>query len=68
MDESDLQCAKHEDPRISTFRGISIAFSDKCENASGSSRINCEFDSNEIDERVSHFERYETQEFNIFMM
>jgi hypothetical protein len=44
---------KHDDPRISTFRGISIDSSDKLENADDSIRINREFDSNEIDESDS---------------
>jgi hypothetical protein len=50
MDESDSQDAKHDDPRISTFRGISIDSSDESENASDSIRINREFVSNEMDE------------------
>jgi hypothetical protein len=40
IDESDLQDEKHDDPRISTFRGISIDSSDDFENADDSIRIN----------------------------
>jgi hypothetical protein len=54
IDESDLHPQKHDDPRISTFRGISIESSDENEKASESIRINREFDSNEIDESDSH--------------
>jgi hypothetical protein len=50
MDESDLQFEKQNDPRISTFRGISIDLSDDPSNAHDSIRINREFDSNEMDE------------------
>jgi hypothetical protein len=50
IDESDLQDEKHDDSRISTFRGISIDLSDDRENACDSIRCNREFDSNEIDE------------------
>jgi hypothetical protein len=60
IDESDLQCEKHSDPRISTFRGIKIDWSDENENASDSIRVKCEFDSNAIDESdwqdEKHFE------------
>jgi hypothetical protein len=34
-DESDLRNEEHDDPRISTFRGISIDGSDDFRNASG---------------------------------
>jgi hypothetical protein len=50
IDESDLQSRKHDDPRISTFRGISIDPSDEHSNISDSIRFNREFDLNEIDE------------------
>jgi hypothetical protein len=53
-DKSDLQNAKHCDPRISTFRGIMIDLSDDDENADDSIRVNCEFDSNVIDESELH--------------
>jgi hypothetical protein len=36
IDESDPQFKKQNDPRISTFRGISIDLSDDCRNASDS--------------------------------
>jgi hypothetical protein len=49
MDESDSQDEKHDDPRISTFRGISIDSSDEYENASDSIRVNPDPDSNDTD-------------------
>jgi hypothetical protein len=49
IDESDLQCEKHLDRRISTFRGIMIDLHDDDENAENSIRVNREFDSNVID-------------------
>jgi hypothetical protein len=48
IDESDLQNEKHEEPRIWTVEGIKIDWSDENENAFDSIRVNCEFDSNEI--------------------
>jgi hypothetical protein len=42
-DQSDLQHEKHDDPRFSTSRGISIDSSDDHENASDSIRSNREF-------------------------
>jgi hypothetical protein len=50
IDESDLQCEKQDDPRISTFMGIMIDLSDENENARNSIRVKCEFGSNVIDE------------------
>jgi hypothetical protein len=50
INESDLQKAKHVDPRISTFLGIKIDSSDEYEKTSDSIRVECEFDSNVIDE------------------
>jgi hypothetical protein len=58
IDESDLQFEKHFDPRISTFLGIKIDWSDENENASDSIRVKCEFDSNVIDESDSQFEKH----------
>jgi hypothetical protein len=49
IDESDLQDEKHDDPRISTFRGISIDLTDDSRNAKDSIRINPEHNSNEND-------------------
>jgi hypothetical protein len=54
IDESDLQFLKHSDPRISTFRGISIDSSDEHEKANNSIRVNREFDSNESSESDLH--------------
>jgi hypothetical protein len=50
IDESDLQCEKQCDPRISTFFGIIMNWIDKDENAPDSIRVKCEFDSNVTDE------------------
>jgi hypothetical protein len=50
IDESDLQFKKQFEPRISTFFGIKIDWSDDPENAPDSIRVNGEFDSNVIDE------------------
>jgi hypothetical protein len=59
IDESELQPKKHNDPRISTFRGISIDRSDDSRNAFDSIRINREFDSNEIDESDLQCEKHD---------
>jgi hypothetical protein len=50
IDESDSQCEKQLDPRIPTFFGIKIDWSDEDENTPDSIRIKCEFDSNVINE------------------
>jgi glucan biosynthesis protein len=50
---------KIDEPRISTFRGISIDSSDEYENAYDSIRINFEFDSNEIDESDLQNEKHD---------
>jgi hypothetical protein len=50
IDESESQCAKQYDPRISTLRGITIDESDDLSNACHSIRVKCESDSNVIDE------------------
>jgi hypothetical protein len=44
-----LQIEKHDEQRISTFRGISMDGSEDFENANDSIRFNLGFDSNEID-------------------
>jgi hypothetical protein len=54
IDESDLQDEKQFDPRISTFLGIKIDWTDEYENTDDSIRVKCEFDSNVIDESDSH--------------
>jgi hypothetical protein len=54
MDESDRHDEKHDDPRFSTFRGISIELSDENKNAFDTIRVNREFDSNKIDESDLH--------------
>jgi hypothetical protein len=48
---------KQFDPRISTFFGINIDSIDEDENADDPIRVNCEFDSNEIDETDSQSKR-----------
>jgi hypothetical protein len=50
MEESDVQPEKHNEQRISTFRGITIDSSDDDEKAFDSIRVNLELDSNVIDE------------------
>jgi hypothetical protein len=49
IDQCDLQDEKHDDPRISAFRGILIHSSNEPENASNSIRFNSECQSNEIE-------------------
>jgi hypothetical protein len=51
-DNSDKE--KHGDPKISTFRGISIDRSDDHRNANDSIRLSREFDSNKSDEDNVH--------------
>jgi hypothetical protein len=46
IDESDLQCEKHFDPRLSTLLGIKIDSSDEDENAADSICVNRDLDSN----------------------
>jgi hypothetical protein len=57
-DERNSQNEKHCDPRISTFRGITIDCSDDSRNVDDSIRVNCEFDSNVIDESDLQFEKH----------
>jgi hypothetical protein len=57
IDESNSQFEKHPDPRISTFLGIMIDWSNDRENASDSIRVKHEFDSNVIDENDSQYEK-----------
>jgi hypothetical protein len=59
IDERELQYEKHDDPRMSTFRGISIDSSNKDENIFESIRVSREFDSNEIDEIDSQPEKHD---------
>jgi hypothetical protein len=54
IDESDRQDEKHDEPRISKFRGIKIDVSEESENIDDSIRCNRESDSNDIDESDSH--------------
>jgi hypothetical protein len=67
IDESDLQYAKHPDPRISTFIGIKIDWSDENENPSDSIRVKCEFDSNVIDESDPHDEKHFDPRISTFL-
>jgi hypothetical protein len=50
IDESDSQHEKQPDPKISTFLGIKIDWSDEDKNANDSIRVNRELFSNVIDE------------------
>jgi hypothetical protein len=67
IDKSDLQNEKHDEPRISTFLGITIDSSDDSENAFDSIRVKCEFDSNEIDESDSQSEKHSDPRISIFL-
>jgi hypothetical protein len=49
-DDSDLQCEKHFEQRISTLNGIKIDSSADFDKTDDSIRVNREFDFNEIDE------------------
>jgi hypothetical protein len=62
---SDSQSKKHDEPRISTLRGILIDSSDEDENASDSIRVNREFDSNEIDVSDLHPEKHDEPRISI---
>jgi hypothetical protein len=56
IDDNDTP--KNAEPSMNrTFRGIIIAGSDESENASGSIRVKCEFDSNVMDEIDSQYEK-----------
>jgi hypothetical protein len=59
---------KHFDPRISTFRGIKIDWSDEDENASDSIRVKCESDSNVIDESELQYEKHFNSRISIFRL
>jgi hypothetical protein len=50
-----------------TFRGITIDSSDENENADDSIRVNCEFDSNEIDESDLQSEKHDEQRISTFL-
>jgi hypothetical protein len=55
---SDSHHEKHEEPRISTLRGIIIDWNDEYENALDSIRVNREFDSIEIQWNCVCFQTY----------
>jgi hypothetical protein len=65
IDESDSHHEKHDEPRISTPRGITIDSSDEYANTLESIRVNREFDSNEIDESELHDEKHEEPRISI---
>jgi hypothetical protein len=65
IDESDSHPRKHDDPRISTFRGITIDRSGEYENASESIRVNRESVSNVIDESDRHCEKHDDPRISI---
>jgi hypothetical protein len=48
IDENKGQLQKHPAPRISTFLGIMIDWSDEHENTDDLIRVKCEFDSNRM--------------------
>jgi Flp pilus assembly protein TadD len=66
MNESNLQQQKHDNPRTSTFRGISIERRNEYENAYDSIRISCEMDSNENDESDRHIENADDPRMSTF--
>jgi hypothetical protein len=66
MDESDVQYEKHFEQRISTLDGITIDLNGKYKNRDDSSRVNREFDSNEIDESDSQSEKHDEQRISTF--
>jgi hypothetical protein len=67
IDESDLKFEKHSDPRISTFLGIKIDWSDEYEHALDSIRVKCEFHSNLIGESDLQFEKHFEQRIPTFL-
>jgi hypothetical protein len=67
IDESDLQCEKYFDPRISTFLGIKIDSSDDSENVSDSIRVKCEFDSTVINKSDIQHEKQDEPTISIFL-
>jgi hypothetical protein len=67
IDESDLQFQKQFQPRISTFRGITIDSSDEPANTNDSIRVKCEFDSNVIDERNLQYEKHFDRRISTFL-
>jgi hypothetical protein len=64
IDESDSHFEKHDEPRISTRRGIKIDSSTEFENAYDSIRVNREFDSNESDESDEFENAYDSIRVN----
>jgi hypothetical protein len=66
IDESDLQFEKHDEQRMSTFRGIVIDSRPEYENASDSICLSRESFSNEIDESDLQFEKYDEQRISTF--
>jgi hypothetical protein len=67
IDESDSQCEKQPEPRISTLHGIKIDLSRDHENAFDSIRVNREFDSNVIDESEKQNEKHSDPTISIFL-
>jgi hypothetical protein len=64
-DESERQNKKHDDPRISTCRGIEIDSRNDDENADDSIRFNREFDSNVIDASDLQSEKHDDPTISI---
>jgi hypothetical protein len=61
IDESELQHGKHDEQRISKFRGIVIDLKAESENAYDSMRLSRESFSNEIDESELQYEKHDEQ-------
>jgi heat shock protein HspQ len=66
IDESDLQNEKHDEQRISTFRGIVIDLRPEKWNAYDSMCLSCESFSNEIDESDSQNRKHDEQRISTF--
>jgi hypothetical protein len=66
IDENDRQYEKHDEQRISTFRGIVIDSRAEPWNAADSMRFSRESFSNEIDENDSQSEKHDEQRISTF--
>jgi hypothetical protein len=66
IDENDSQSEKHDEQRISTFRGIVIDLIAEEPNASDSMRFSRESFSNEIDESDLQREKHDEQRISTF--
>jgi hypothetical protein len=65
--EDNLTSRNAEPSMNSTFLGIMIDLSDEPENADDSIRVNCEFDSNVIDESDLQYEKQSDPRISTFL-